>query len=532
MQVAIGTLGTTLDRGEGPHRWSEWRPTLSLCQHEDFVIDRLELLCPRGSEDVLESLVADIGSVSPETEVRPHEFHWRDPWDFEEVYESLHDFARSFEFDAESHSYLVHITTGTHVAQICLFLLTESGHFPARLVQTAPPKRRGDGSPGRYSIIDLDLSRYDRIAQRFAEERQHGAELLKQGIATRNAAFNEMIAKIEHVAIHSSHPILLTGPTGSGKSSLARRIYELKKQRREICGRFVEVNCATLRGDAAMSTLFGHARGAFTGATNDRGGLLLEAHEGMVFLDELGELGLDEQAMLLRAIEEKRFQPLGTDSEVESAFQLICGTNRDLAASVREGRFRDDLLARVDLWSFELPGLRERREDIEPNVHYELAKLTASTGRAYRFNQEALRHFLEFATARRAAWCGNFRDLNASLARLAVLAPSGRITRSHVEEEIARLESGWLRLQGRSSDIASRMGDPLDGLIDDTDGIDSFDLVQLRHVIEVCLESRSLSDAGRTLFAASRARRKKTNDADRLRKYLARFGLDWARVSG
>jgi transcriptional regulatory protein RtcR len=105
----------------------------------------------------------------------------------------------------------------------------------------------------------------------------------------------------------------------------------LKKERRQVQGPFVEVNCATLRGDAAMSTLFGHVKGAFTGAVQDRPGLLRKANGGVLFLDEIGELGTDEQAMLLRAIEDKRFLPMGADREVSSDFQLLAGTNRDLA---------------------------------------------------------------------------------------------------------------------------------------------------------------------------------------------------------
>jgi transcriptional regulatory protein RtcR len=162
------------------------------------------------------------------------------------------------------------------------------------------------------------------------------------------------------------------GPTGAGKSLLARRIYELKKARRTIEGAFVDVNCATIRGDAAMSALFGHVKGAFTGAQKDRAGLLRAADKGVLFLDEVGELGLDEQAMLLRALEEKTFLPLGSDEEAHSNFQLIAGTNRDLFAAVGQGKFREDLLARINLWTFSLPGLKDRAQDIEPNLDFEL----------------------------------------------------------------------------------------------------------------------------------------------------------------
>ena len=172
-------------------------------------------------------------------------------------------------------------------------------------------------------------------ATRFAQEQERTLDFLKSGIATRNAAFNSMIEQIETVATRSTAPILLMGPTGAGKSQLARRIHELKKQRAALAGAFVEVNCATLRGDGAMSALFGHRKGAFTGAVADRPGLLKSADQGLLFLDEIGELGADEQAMLLRAIEDKRFLPVGSDREVESRFQLIAGTNRDLAQAIR-----------------------------------------------------------------------------------------------------------------------------------------------------------------------------------------------------
>ena len=146
-----------------------------------------------------------------------------------------------------------------------------------------------------------------------------------------------------------------------------------------------------------MSALFGHVKGAFTGATTDRPGLLRAADGGMLFLDEIGELGVDEQAMLLRAVEEKRFLPVGSDREVQSDFQLIAGTNRDLAAEVAHGRFREDLLSRINLWTFRLPGLSARREDIEPNLDYELEQYTARTGIKVTFNKEARRRFLDFA---------------------------------------------------------------------------------------------------------------------------------------
>jgi transcriptional regulatory protein RtcR len=522
--VVIGLLGTTIDRGKGAKRWEGWRPSVAACQHEDLLIDRFELLHPPHFRTLAEVVRDDIRHVSPETEVRLVVDPTADPWDFEDVYGNLHDFARGCRFDTDAEDYLVHITTGSHVAQICLFLLTESRHIPGRLLQTSPPVGMRGGDPGTYRIIDLDLSKYDRIATRFARDELDERSLLKSGIQTRSRSFNEVVERLDRVTIRSAAPILLLGPTGAGKSLLARRIYELKKTRRLVKGPFVEVNCATVRGDAAMSALFGHVKGAFTGAVRDRPGLLLSANEGLLFLDEVGELGLDEQAMLLRALEEKRFLPLGSDKEVSSEFQLIAGTNRDPTDLVREGRFREDLLARINLWTFRLPALTERREDIEPNIDYELEQFRRRTGTAVMFSKEAREQFLAFATSEQARWPGNFRDLNAVITRLATLAAGGRITSAQVKAELAHLQTVWM--YGPPAQSAPSLVDKVvsPGLFVH---LDRFERVQLEDVLSVCRNSSSLSAAGRVLFDRSRERKKIANDADRLRKYLARFDLEW-----
>jgi transcriptional regulatory protein RtcR len=227
--VVLGFLGTTLDAGRGPQRWDRWRPTVALTQHEDLLIDRLELWHGRQGNAIAETVVTDIARTSPDTRVVRHAMEFEDAWSFENVYAKLHDFAKAYPFDTEREDYLVYITTDTHVAQICLFLLTEARYFPARLVQTSPG-RQGDKQReiGMYSIIDLDLSRYDQLASRFRKEQTEGHSFLKSGIDTKNAGFNQLIERIEHVAIASRAPLLLTGPTGAGKSQLARRIFELK----------------------------------------------------------------------------------------------------------------------------------------------------------------------------------------------------------------------------------------------------------------------------------------------------------------
>lgn len=528
-RVLIGLLGTKMDGGTEEWRWDRWRPTVSLFQHDDLVWDRFELISEPNFNVLSKQVLTDVGMVSPETETKLHQVDYgADPWDLEKVYSVLHDWSRGYKFDTENEEYFIHITTGTHIAQISLFLLNEAGTLPGKLIQSSPPPAVKSRKPllPRYSIIDLDLSKYDQLSTRFESEQTEVLDFLKSGIATRNKTFNKLIERIEQVALRSKAPMLLTGPTGAGKSHLARRIYELRRQRAGLSGNFVEVNCATLSGDTAASALFGHVRGSFTGAQKDRPGLLREADKGLLFLDEIGELGLDEQAMLLRALEEKTFLPVGSDRAVSSDFQLIAGTNRDLRAEVAAGTFREDLLARIHLWTFALPGLSERREDIGPNLEFELDKFRRTHGRTVSLNKEARIDFLRFAESPDTPWRGNFRDLNAAVIRMATLAPRGRVRSEDVAEEIVRLKESWHRPVPSVQQAAIRLPD---GLLD---SLDPFDAVQLRYVAEVCMKSKTLSDAGREIFAISRGKRTVTNDADRLKKYLAKFNLRFADVCG
>lgn len=525
--VAISLIGTQLDFvGKRVDRWARWRPNVSLCSQQDLIIDELHMLHDNHSYRLANNVAVDIESVSPETKVTLHTINFSDPWDFEEVYSKLFDWCLKQEFDADKNDYLFHITTGTHVVQICSYLLTESRHFPGRLIQSSPDKSNKNKSVGRVQIIDLDLSKYDQLANRFDVEHQEGKEFLKGGIETRNKAFNRLITQIEKVAIRSQDPMLLTGPTGAGKSQLATRIYQLKKKRSMLSGPLVSVNCATLKGENAMAALFGHTRGAFTGAQKARDGFLLTANDGVLFLDEIGELGLEEQAMLLHAIENKTFHPVGSDSPVKSDFQLIAGTNRDLKQEIEKGTFREDLLARINLWTYQLPALKDRKEDIPANIDYEIDLYAHKSGQRVQFNKEAKNAFISFATSNEAVWTGNFRDLSSAITRLCTLADSSRISVEDVNDEIERLRRAWYPAgqQSRLKNLEECLS------TEQIEQLDKFDASQLSFVLSVCRRHSSMASAGRELFNVSRTLKIQANDSSRLQKYLAKFGLKWANL--
>ena len=191
--TVISVLGTTKDAhgGTGPSRWDTWRPNIGLVQQDDLRIDELHLIFDSAHRNLAERVKTDIGSVSPETNVVFDVIELKDPWDFEEVYEKFYDYAKSPCFHDENTVCYVHMSTGSHVEQICLFLLAESRHLPAKLIQTTPREghvRHSSDSKGTHTVIDLDLSRYDKLARRFEAERQDDLAFLKQGIDTKNAA--------------------------------------------------------------------------------------------------------------------------------------------------------------------------------------------------------------------------------------------------------------------------------------------------------------------------------------------------------
>ncbi|OUS24222.1 transcriptional regulator [Gammaproteobacteria bacterium 45_16_T64] len=533
--VVFGFLGQTMDavsqrRGKFEKRFERWRPTISLVQHPATLpLQRLVLLHHANEVELRDIIIADIAEVAPQVEVELHQINFDSPWDFNQVFPVLYRFISEYPFDLENENYYFHLTTGSNIQQASVFLSVGARYFPGQLLQSGPDATAAIGS--KLDIIDLGNAP-KAVSDIFNQQRKQGADFLKRGIPTKNQAFNTMIQQIERVAIRSKAPMLVTGPTGAGKSNLASRIYDLKKQRHEMVGKFVEVNCATIVGEnSAMATLFGHTKGAYTGAISARDGLLKKADNGLLFLDEIGDLKLDEQAMLLRALEAKKFYPLGSDVEVSSEFQLICGTNKDLRVEVIEGRFREDLFARINLFTYRLPGLAERREDIEPNLAYELDRYQYDHGSQIRMTPAAKKQYLHFALSKEALWKGNFRDLNASVVRMGTLADAATIDGESVATEIDALKYLWgggESIDGKPEVVELSQYLSPEMLAD----MDKIDQLVCASVIETCLRSKSASHAGRELYHVSRLKRSKPNDGARITALLVKYGIRFQDLGG
>ena len=546
--VVFGALGVKSNR-----RNSKWRPSVSLCtpkedggagMHVDRIeffynVDEIQTKTHEGWAKLRKELAEDIKALSPKIEVRFHRVNLgQDPFDFEHVCEGLFTLFQSYRFDP-TNDYYFHLATGTQAVQVSAFVLVKAEVFRGRLLQSWGK----DSSPlgaGYKEVASLDVSKFIHI-QAHKREGTTPEEQLKNGIGTRNPSYNQMIREIERVALHSEDPILLQGPTGAGKTELAKRIYEQRKrkQRPEVEFPFVNVNCATL-GETAASALFGHEKGAFTGAVSKHIGYLKEAGGGILFLDEVSELDTQIQASLLKAVEEKTYRPVGAEKDETSTFQLICGTNKDLRREVAEGRFRRDLMERIDMWTWTLPGLCERHEDIEPNLDYELKKIFKEKKTfEVRMDSEARKRFLLFAEA--APWPGNFREFSKSLRRMAALAGENPIGTSQVEAETHRLKETWKKDGDRTASQAPiatvcrpENPDDAEALLralltrEQLTALDRIEHVTLAEVVRVCRGSRSLADAGRTLYNVSGDGK---NPSDRLRKFLKRHHLDFHALS-
>jgi transcriptional regulator with PAS, ATPase and Fis domain len=229
--------------------------------------------------------------------------------------------------------------------------------------------------------------------------------MLFSGLIAASKAMLDVVRLVQHLA-ESDTTVLITGESGTGKELVARALHDNSPRR---SGPFVAVNCGAIPSDLLESELFGHVRGAFTGAVRDRDGRFELAHRGAIFLDEVGDLPLPLQVKLLRVLQERTFERVGESRSRRTDARIIAATNRDLKKEVAEGRFREDLLYRLRVVPIVIAPLRDRREDIEPLAHHLLSRVAARHGRALRLSADTLRAFLDYS------WPGNGRELENAI---------------------------------------------------------------------------------------------------------------------
>jgi transcriptional regulator with PAS, ATPase and Fis domain len=249
-------------------------------------------------------------------------------------------------------------------------------------------------------------------------------DTLLVGNSPRMLIVRAMIAKLAN----SSSTVLITGESGTGKELAARAIHQLSPRREQA---FVPVNCAAIPEELLESELFGHVRGAFTGALNARQGRFQLAHGGTLFLDEIGDMSPKLQVKLLRVLQEREFEPVGSDHPVQVDVRVVTATNRDLRVAVQEGKFREDLFYRLNVLPLELPPLREREGDVVLLIQHFLKLHGRRKGR------EALRvEAAAMGALEKYRWPGNVREIENLIERLVVMTDEAGIGRADLPDYV------------------------------------------------------------------------------------------------
>jgi sigma-54 specific flagellar transcriptional regulator A len=330
---------------------------------------------------------------------------------------------------------------------------------------------------------------------------------------------------IEQVAPFDTN-VLILGESGTGKEMVARHIHELSDREGHP---FVPVNCGAIPADLLESELFGHEKGAFTGALSTRLGRFEFAEGGTLFLDEIGDMSLQMQVKLLRVLQERSFERVGSNRTIDCNVRIIAATHRDLDAAMLEGRFREDLYYRLNVFPVEMPPLRDRLDDLPVLIEHLVQRQSESSGRRIQFDSAAM-HSLA-----RNRWPGNVRELANLLERLAILFPSRTITATDLPERYRSAAVGWTATESLTAPAAAPAAPPValpvaptmsdePGMLYEMVGTllprGGIDLKDHLSSIEMGLIRKALEEADGTVAEAARLLRiRRTTLVEKLRKY-------------
>jgi two-component system response regulator HydG len=343
------------------------------------------------------------------------------------------------------------------------------------------------------------------------------------GILGRSQRMRHVHRLVREV-LNTDSTVLLQGESGTGKGLLARIIHV---NSRRVAGYFVEVNCAVYPEGLLQAELFGHERGAFTGALRRKRGRLELAHGGSVFLDEIGEVSLQTQVLLLRFLQERTFERVGGEERIETHVRVLAATNGDLAEEVRRGHFREDLYYRLNVIPIHLPPLRERLEDLPILAGGILSRCAGRLGRAVEgFRSEAMEALL------RHPWPGNIRELESVIERAALLAHESFIEPCHLPPEIAgrlRDPAPWLdgaSPQATAAEVGRNPRRPVQATTSANPGPPSslsLEEAERRHILRVLEACGGNKKRAAELLGIHRSS---------LYAKLKRFGIDHQRYAG
>ncbi len=344
-----------------------------------------------------------------------------------------------------------------------------------------------------------------------AETKQ--SKILFRSLVGQSAAMQAVRNDIEQVA-NTDANVLITGESGTGKEVVARNIHYHSSRRHKP---FVPVNCGAIPHDLLESELFGHEKGAFTGAITSRQGRFSMAEGGTLFLDEIGEMTMAMQVKLLRVLEERVFERVGGTTTIHADVRIVAATNRNLQEMVEQGKFREDLYFRLDVFPIRLPNLRERIEDLPLLIKELISRLEQTKRNSVRFTQEAIVAMSKYS------WPGNVRELANQIERMAIRHPNGLVQASDLPDRI---------LNSADDGVGLKLED-IDTIIDNDDKrktgvlvppvnfpVEGFDLKSYIASIEVGIIENALDNSGGVIaHAAKSLGLRRTTLAEKMRKY-------------
>jgi len=396
-------------------------PVLSLVGARRF--DRIVLFSTPTTEKQTVQTEAELNERHPSLEVQVLKVNLADPTDYSAIMRELRrhvaDLLKS-DGDAE---YSISVASGTPQMHACWVLLTTGGEIPAKILHVRPPRYVTTTTP-MVSEVDLSGPEFPEVHAaalscaesevRYSISDHVGLDTALQelGIVGEHPSYIKALKMAAVVAEHNT-PALIQGETGTGKELIARLIHRMSGRDRDT---FVPVNCGAMPENLVESLLFGHKKGAFTGATADQAGKFEQADGGTLFLDEIGELPVELQPRLLRVLEDGMIDPLGAKKPKKVNVRVVAATNRDLDAAIEAKEFREDLYYRLSFSVIQLPALRERATDIPLLSLHLLEKLNRSVKRARRLSPGAMQRLQEHR------WRGNVRDLENVLGRSMIMS--------------------------------------------------------------------------------------------------------------
>jgi len=368
-----------------------------------------------------------------------------DPTDYEELYLHLYKRCQEImtEHEGQKPKYFIATASGTPQMQTVWFLLAQSRLVPATLLKITPPRFLKPNQKA-VSEIKLSLGKFPRISSPSQRElaiettylRKEKLEAERKDLVLQFSQYKmigkstqlEQIKDTIKAASQYDSAVLIQGATGTGKELVARAIHFNSMRKTEP---FIVVNCAAIPETLVESELFGHEKGAFTGAIQQKKGKFELADRGTIFLDEVGDMPLSAQAKILRVLQDNEITRVGGTRTVKTDVRLIAATNRDLAALISEDMFRDDLYYRLRVIDIQMPSLIERREDIPLLVEYFLGLHNHRYKHQKQINRETMKRLFEYD------WPGNIRELENTIERAFVLSKGNVIKETDLPPEIS-----------------------------------------------------------------------------------------------